>query len=53
MIKNRIIFRKIKQDNCFDIQQIVKESHFTVKLTENLQRFVIFQSVNERILTSY
>ena len=35
MIKNRIIFRKIKHDIFFDIQQIVEESHFTVKGAES------------------
>ena len=36
-----MIFRKIEQDNCFTIQQIVNERYFAAQDTVVMQRFAI------------
>ena len=52
---NQTIFRKIGQDNCFIIQQIVNEKYFTAKNTVVMQRSAILRTncCNLRIFNNY
>ncbi len=38
------MFRKIEQDNCFTIQQLVNETHFAHRKTVIMQRFTRFRT---------
>ena len=41
---NQTIFRKIEQDNCFIIQQIVNETLFVARITVVVRRFERFRT---------